>query len=272
MIPDGSTAANALVTGEVDWIEIPLPDLLPMLKRTPGVTVGVLDTDGQILPASQPLGRANQQSRRASRHAAALDQQEVMAASMAPIRRTCSPGSASCALANRKWTTPAWNWWHEAYARSGQGDVDRAGDNGERIVLLHATDHWFFNPTAAVIAHSLSAAGINIDDQAMNWATVNRAETAMNSSTRAVGRCFRLSSPHLITAIRCSPTHPRQSQGGTVRLAFRSKDRAVYAEWLGVADPAEQTRLERAYQLQAFETLPYIPLGGYRQSAAWRTT
>ena len=35
MIPDGATAANALMTGEVDWIEIPLPDLLPMLKKTP---------------------------------------------------------------------------------------------------------------------------------------------------------------------------------------------------------------------------------------------
>ena len=36
------------MTGEVDWIEIPLPDLLPMLKKAPGVKVGVLDTFGQI--------------------------------------------------------------------------------------------------------------------------------------------------------------------------------------------------------------------------------
>ena len=48
MIPDGATAANALVTGEVDWIEIPLPDLLPMLKKAPGHTGGVLDEYGQI--------------------------------------------------------------------------------------------------------------------------------------------------------------------------------------------------------------------------------
>ena len=30
--------------------------------------------------------------------------------------------------------------------------LDKAGYNGERMVLLHATDHWFFNPTASVIA------------------------------------------------------------------------------------------------------------------------
>ena len=36
------------------------------------------------------------------------------------------------------------------------------------------------------------------------------------------------------------------------------------------SDPALQARLERKYQWQAFETLPFIPLGAYRQSAAWR--
>ncbi len=35
MIPDAATAANAMVTGEVDWLEMPLPDLLPMLQRAP---------------------------------------------------------------------------------------------------------------------------------------------------------------------------------------------------------------------------------------------
>ena len=35
MIPDASTAANALVTGEVDWVEIPQSDLAPMLAPKP---------------------------------------------------------------------------------------------------------------------------------------------------------------------------------------------------------------------------------------------
>jgi peptide/nickel transport system substrate-binding protein len=33
---------------------------------------------------------------------------------------------------------------------------------------------------------------------------------------------------------------------------------------------AEQTHLERDHQLRAFDVLPYIPLGGYRQTSAWR--
>jgi peptide/nickel transport system substrate-binding protein len=40
MIPDPGTAANALQTGEIDWIEIPLPDLLSMLRKAQGVKTG----------------------------------------------------------------------------------------------------------------------------------------------------------------------------------------------------------------------------------------
>ncbi len=45
---------------------------------------------------------------------------------------------------------------------------------------------------------------------------------------------------------------------------------ALYDTWLSTTDPAEQTRLEIDYQLRAFEFLPFIPLGRYWQTSAWR--
>jgi peptide/nickel transport system substrate-binding protein len=53
VIPDPGTAAGALATGEVDWVEMPLPDLLPVLRKAPGVTVGRLDTHG-VFPVLRP--------------------------------------------------------------------------------------------------------------------------------------------------------------------------------------------------------------------------
>jgi hypothetical protein len=44
--PDPATAAAALQTGEVDWVELPLIDLLPMLKQSSGVEVKVYDPFG----------------------------------------------------------------------------------------------------------------------------------------------------------------------------------------------------------------------------------
>src|SRR5471030_1927208 len=50
--------------------------------------------------------------------------------------------------------------------------LDRSGYAGEKLVLLHATEHIFFNPMGAVVAEMLGNAGMAVDDQAMDWATV----------------------------------------------------------------------------------------------------
>jgi peptide/nickel transport system substrate-binding protein len=47
VIPDSATAAAALQNGEVDWWELPIPDLLPMLRKNRNVTVAISDLFGQ---------------------------------------------------------------------------------------------------------------------------------------------------------------------------------------------------------------------------------
>ena len=34
IVPDGATAAAALQNGEVDWLETPLSDLVPLLRKS----------------------------------------------------------------------------------------------------------------------------------------------------------------------------------------------------------------------------------------------
>ena len=75
MIPDASTAANALITGEVDWIEQPVPDLLPMMRRA-GVVTERLDDWGfisQLRPNHTIAPTNNVGVRRASNEAAGRD-------------------------------------------------------------------------------------------------------------------------------------------------------------------------------------------------------
>lgn len=49
MLPDPATASAALQRGEVDWLQRPLPDLLPLLRRTPGVKLTANDPFGSML-------------------------------------------------------------------------------------------------------------------------------------------------------------------------------------------------------------------------------
>ena len=48
MQPDPATAASALQTGEVDWLEFPVLDLLPMLRKSQGCDVVRYDPLGSL--------------------------------------------------------------------------------------------------------------------------------------------------------------------------------------------------------------------------------
>lgn len=78
-IPDAATAANALIKGEVDWLDTPHGDLVPALKQRRDVTVGQLDPHGNVgfVRLNHLQGpTANRAIRRAM--LAAIDPVEVM--------------------------------------------------------------------------------------------------------------------------------------------------------------------------------------------------
>ena len=110
VIPDSATAANALISGEVDWVELPQPDLVPMLKQRSGITTGLLDlygTVGILRPNHLNVPTSNVGVRRAM--FAAIDQREVMLATMGedPTRGGCRWG-ISC-RARKAPTMPGWS-------------------------------------------------------------------------------------------------------------------------------------------------------------------
>jgi peptide/nickel transport system substrate-binding protein len=47
-IADPATAHAALQRGEIDWLEVVLPDLLPALRKNPNITVGINDPRGLV--------------------------------------------------------------------------------------------------------------------------------------------------------------------------------------------------------------------------------
>ena len=49
IMPDAASAAGALQTNEIDWLQTPSYDLLPVLRRKPGITVALLDQIGTYI-------------------------------------------------------------------------------------------------------------------------------------------------------------------------------------------------------------------------------
>jgi peptide/nickel transport system substrate-binding protein len=272
MIPDAATAANALATGEIDWLEMPLPDLLPVLRSASNVTVGRLDDYGfisQLRPNHVIAPTNNVKLRRAIR--AAISQREVMDAVMGG-----DPDSAIVPMGYLATGKPEVDMagMEEITKKRSPAELKRmfddAGYDGERLVLLHTTDQPFYNLATLVIADELHRVGVNIEDQSMDWGTTLQRRSSKETLDKGGWSLF--------VSVTPVPEYRDPLLGSLLR--GNGKDawigwpdnpemEATYSEWLDAETPAELTRLERKIQLIAIDTVPFIPLGRYRPRVAW---
>ncbi len=272
VIPDAATAANALVTGEVDWVETPLPDLLPMLRKSPGVTVGVLDRTGYygvLRPNWEQGPTANLGVRQAM--LAAIDQVEVMTATMGEDRSLFNapvglfvPGSpgeneAGMELVRRRRSIP------EIKAM-----LKAAGYNGERVVLFHPTDQVFYNAMIGVVAQAFRQVGLNVDEVSTDWGTVVERRTSHAPLDKGGWSMFPAGNP---AAEYVDPLLPSGVRGNGKKAWFGWPEDATLEslreQWLDASDPAQQKHLCEQIQARCLELVTIIPLGQYLPPAAW---
>ncbi len=273
IIPDAATAANALARGEVDWLDSPLPDLLPMLRKASGVTVGPIDiygTFGGLRPNCLQGPTSNDAIRRAM--LASIDQVEVMTAVMgdqsnlyrAPVGFFL-PGtpSANDAGMNAVRKRPSTD---EIKAM-----LKQAGYGGERVVLMHPTDQTFYDAMSSVVASSLRRAGINLDEQSLDWGTVVQRRTSREPLDKGGWSLFPYGAPAAEYRDPVFATNLR-GNGKDAWFGWPSDDKieALRTAWMDSNDESEKKRLDTQIQTRAFETVPFIPLGQYLPPSAWR--
>jgi peptide/nickel transport system substrate-binding protein len=274
IIPDASTAANALVTGEVDWVEYPLPDLLAMLRRHPDIVVRQLDPNG-LFPCMRLNHLASPTDNPGVRRAilATINQTEVMRAVMGADTTGYRlptyeflPGSPS----DNKAAMDRIGGSHSPAQIKAM--LDAAGYRGERLVLMHPIDQNFYNAMSQVVAAELKQAGFNVDDQSMDWGTVVQRRSNKGPLDKGGWSMFPTSYPggdfrSPLTAF------PLRGNGMAAWYGWPNdpKIEALREKWIDTADPGARTRLAEQIQEQAFTNVPGVPLGNFLPSAAWRT-
>lgn len=270
---DAATAAAALLQGEVDWLDSPSADHVPVLARNAGVTVEVNEPSGSIAgmrfnhlypPFNDPA------IRRAL--LGAIDQADVMSA-VAGTDRTWwrdriglfGPGSP---LANEAGIE----------VLSGPHDYDKvkhdlaeAGYRGERIVVLGVAGNGYTAPISQVGAEQLRLAGMNVDLEIMDFATMVRRR--QNKDTPGKGGWnvyFTIldglftSSPATNALIRGTPKSASDGWPDSPGLE------ALREAWLDATDMDAQKRIGEQMQLQLWQDVPYIPMGHWVRSTAHR--
>ena len=217
-----------MTAGEVDWLELPSPDLMPMLKRASGVTTGLLDIYGTVAilrPNSLIAPTSNVGVRKAMM--AAVDPREAMIAAMgedesgwrAPMGYFL-PGSPAANDAGMEFRRKRWS------TGEVKAMLDKAGYGGERIVLLHPTDQLIYNAFITVVADAFRKVGLNIDEQMVDWGTVVQRRTNKETVDKGGWSIFPAGAPGAGVRRSDAGEHAAQPRReGMVRLAGRSEDR-----------------------------------------------
>ena len=271
VIPDASTAAAALQSGEVDWWAWPEADLLPLLRRSRDVVTREVDPTGLI--GTLRLNHLvppfdNPGVRRAVLRA--IRQEDFMTAVAGTDRAFWRDGvGVFCPispLASR------------AGMEAMDGDLDaarrmlrEAGYSGEKVVLLASSDISILKAVSEVAGDLFRRLGLNVDYQTMDWGTVVqrrvRKEPVDQGGWSAFGT-FWGGLDHFDPAVHAF----LRGNGAQAAPGWPASPRIeeLRTQWLAAADPAEQKRLGEDLQRQAFQDVPYIPLGQQRSVTAFR--
>ena len=279
IIPESQTAVNALRSGEVDWLEMPIPDLIPSLKKDKSVVVGRLDPYG-LYPVLRFNHLQGPTTNRGLRQAilAAIDPREVMQAVMGDDTSTYN-APVGCFLPGTPYANDAgMERVGGRVASSPKRDEElramlkASGYAGEKLVLLHPTDQPFYDAMSQVCAATLKRIGVNVDDAAMDWGTVVQRRNSKEPLEKGGWSLFCTSFPAL------DYTDPLAAPGlrGTGAAAWYGwptdkKIEDLRAAWIEATGDVDRKRLAAEIQTEGFTEAMYVPLGQYFQSGAWRS-
>lgn len=264
VIPDGSTAVNALINGEVDWVQNPAVDLLPLLRGKSAFKVENLDPAGGIGILRfnclyPPFDKA------AVRSALmwAIEQSEYMTAAWGTDRTlwkdgvgVFSPGTPMDSQVGMEALTSKRDF------DKVKRDLVAAGYQGEKIVLLGASDYPETNALALVAADMLRRVGMNVDLQAEDWGTT--VQRRGNRKPPAQGG-WNIFFTYLNGTNNYNPAGQLGIRGNGAHAWFgwptMPKIEALRSAWFEAPDLAAQKKICEDIQLEFFKEAPYLPLG-----------
>ncbi len=271
---DPSTAAAALQKGEVDWLEQPLIDLLPMLKRTPGVYTKVTEPGGWLMfmvinHLNPPFD--NQLVRQAV--LAAMDQQTFADAGVGDQRELSIVPTGLFAPTMPMANTAGLDQLRPPrdLARAKRM-IQESGYKGDPVVLMSPTDQPALSQMSEVARDLFQSIGLKVDYQAMDFGSVVTRRASQNPISQGGWGAFLTvmspltsANPGSMLALRGNgrqgwfgwPTDPRIEE--------------LREAWFDAPDLATQKQIAETIQLRAFETVPLYPLCRMLAPMALRT-
>lgn len=274
VIPDAATAASGLMAGEVDLIEIAAGDLVPLLTSNQHVTLASADPAGFTLfarlnclqpPFSNPKLRQI--------FAAAVNQPDYLEAINSGF-----PGAYKTCYAQFQCGLPG---VQEVGAELMGGPKDMqhlraavkdAGYNGEKVVVLNATDISGSAAAGPITADILGKLGMTVDLQDMDFGTLIMRRASQEPSDKGGWSVFHSIAP-ASTLENPVVNFLARGRGKSEYIGWYSNPAVeqLVDRWLFSPDTAERSDVMNDIQRLVFEDPPTIPMGHYFPRTAFRS-
>jgi peptide/nickel transport system substrate-binding protein len=274
-MPDAQTAVNALQSGDIDFMENPPWDLLPILATNSELKIETLNKLG-----FQTLGRMNflyppfdnPKIRRAA--FLAMNQKDVLDALVgnADYYRICGAVFV-CG-------TPLASDIGAGTLVRGDGMAEakkllaESGYDGTPVVVMAPGDVVTLKAQPIVAAQLLRDAGFKVDVQATDWQTVVTRRASQKSPKEGGWNMFFTNwvGADVVNPVVNVSISGKGKSGGWFGWPDDPKMEAMRDAFARASSPEEQKKLADEIQKENYDQAIYIPLGQFLTPSAWRTS
>ena len=271
-MPDSQTAVAALQAGEIDFYEIPPIDLLDQLQTDPNVTLinlADLGTVGYVGINHLHPPFNNVKLRQSLLWI--VNQEEMIKPTFADRKwySTCG-GWLTCGSPMESDVNTEWfkNGPNLAKAREL---MKEGGYDGRPVVMLQATNIPYMMNAATVMAQQMRAAGYDVQLQPMDWANVVQRRSNKALPDQGGWNIFFTSSgglsnanPYMIGGMATT------GEKGWFGWPTDAKNEDLRTRWINAPTLDERKAVAREIQENAWNIVPHMYYGQWRQPAAHR--
>jgi peptide/nickel transport system substrate-binding protein len=272
VMPDATTGAAALQTGEIDWLEFVVPDLVPMLRQNRNLIVEINDRLGLvgILGMNHLFPPFNDvRARRAI--LTAINQEEYMHAFVGTDAQMWRPMPS--------YFTPGTPLYNEEGGDILKGPrrldaakrlLDASGYAGQPVTSMAAQDLPHHKAWGDVTADLLQRLGVNVDHAAVDWGTVIARRAQQNAPGQGGWQIYHTSPYGVDLATPTSAWVRADGNNGVNGWATNAAVEVELASWFAATNLEEEKAAARRLNKAGLDHALFAPLGVCMRHYAWR--
>lgn len=271
-VGDPQTTVNALIKGEIDYIEQPVHDLFPALKKSPDIVLHDYNKMGllgwmRLNWLAPPFN--NEKVRQAV--LLAVQQEDYLAVLVGdPEYYKYCASFFTCGTTYE--STAGAPDMKKPNIEKAKQLLKEGGYKGEEILILHPTDLKAITPYGPVTEQALKKIGMNVKLLAMDWASVVARRSKQDPPAQGGWHIFHTFwvGADLLNPLTNAGMNAKGPKGGFFGWPEDPEMEKMRAAFVKETDPGKQKAIAEAITKRGFETVMYVPIGQMQFPAAYR--